>query len=119
MRSHRSRRLVNTQKWKVHIEADKHILENSSSTQYFLKYYAFKNDGNQFSVVHEWFDTTLEQFMVVKGNRLSEDLSMSIYYQIVVVIGYMEQAGVIHRNINPNNIVLIFEGEEVKVKILN
>jgi serine/threonine protein kinase len=119
LKASRSRHLVNTEKWKADIEADKHILENSSSTQYFLKYYAFKNDGNQFSVVHEWFDTTLEQFMVSKGNRLSEDLAMSIYYQVVVAIGYMEEAGVIHRNINPNNIVLIFEGEEVKVKLFN
>ena len=67
MLSHRSRRLVNTEKWKADIEADKHLLEDSRSTQYLLKHHAFKDDGIQFSVVHGRFGTTLEQFMVSKG----------------------------------------------------
>lgn len=119
LKATRSNFIVNTGKWRADIATDEYLASAASSTEYFLKYYANKNDGEQYSVVHEWFDSTLEQLLEKRGKKLPEDMAISVYYQVVVGIGHMEELGVIHRDINPMNIALIMEKEEIKAKIFN
>lgn len=113
--------IVGSDKWKVDFSTAKHLKENATKKEYFLEYFKHKNDGFQYTVVMDWFDYTLKDFIKAKGNYLPESLALKIYYQIVLGISYMEEAGVIHRDINPDNIAVIVGNtvDDLKVKIFN
>ena len=68
-----SQPIVNTDRWKMDIETADHIKSNSNNQDYFLDYFKNRNDGWQFYVVLDWFDFTLDQFMISKGGRLKEE----------------------------------------------
>lgn len=111
--------IVNSDKWKLDVETADHLSKNCNSKQFLLDYFNWRNDSNQYSVVHEWFDFTLDQYLVSKGQKLPEESALYIYYQVVLAIGYLEEIGVIHRDINPANVAIILDDGQPTIKLFN
>ncbi len=81
--------------------------------------YTFGEDNGSYYLVMEF----------IQGRPLSDELSdlgplppakaVAVLSQILLALGYAHRNGIIHRDLKPDNIVLIEEGGNLKVKVLD
>ena len=91
---------------------------NSFPSNYFLKIYEyFQYPENIFHIITENYQNDLSDLIKHQLNKkgyLSENIIISYFYQICCGIKYLHDSNILHRNINPSNIILI---SNKKVKI--
>ena len=70
----------------------------------------FEQDENIFHVITENYQYDLSEFIKIQLNKkkyFSESIILSIFTQICLGIKYIHDLNILHRNINPSNILLI------------
>ena len=97
-------------------------LINSFPSNYFLKIFEyFQYPENVFHIITENYQSDLSELIkqqITKKNFFSENIIISIFTQIFNGIKYLHDLNILHRNINPSNIVLI-SNKTVKISISN
>ena len=97
-------------------------LINSFPSNYFLKIFEyFQYPENVFHIITENYQSDLSELIkqqITKKNFFSENIIISIFSQIFNGIKYLHDLNILHRNINPSNIVLI-SNKTVKISISN
>ena len=97
-------------------------LINSFPSNYFLKIFEyFQYPENVFHIITENYQSDLSELIkqqTTKKNFFSENIIISIFSQIFNGIKYLHDLNILHRNINPSNIVLI-SNKTVKISISN
>ena len=97
-------------------------LINSFPSNYFLKIFEyFQYPENVFHIITENYQSDLSELIkqqITKKNFFSENIIISIFTQIFNGIKYLHDLNILHRNINPSNIVLILN-KTVKISISN
>ncbi len=70
----------------------------------------FEHPDNIFHVISENYQYSLEEFIKMQQNKkkyFSESIVLSFFTQICLGIKYIHDLNILHRNINPSNILLI------------
>ena len=97
-------------------------LINSFPSNYFLKIYEyFQYPENSFHIIIENYQSDLAELIkqqINKKSYLSENIIITYFSQIFSGIKYLHDLNILHRNINPSNIVLI-SNKVVKISISN
>ena len=97
-------------------------LINSFPSNYFLKIFEyFQYPENVFHIITENYQSDLSELIkqqITKKIFFSENIIISIFSQIFNGIKYLHDLNILHRNINPSNIVLI-SNKTVKISISN
>ena len=97
-------------------------LINSFPSNYFLKIFEyFQYPENVFHIITENYQSDLSELIkqqITKKIFFSENIIISIFTQIFNGIKYLHDLNILHRNINPSNIVLI-SNKTVKISISN
>ena len=97
-------------------------LINSLPSSHFLKIYEyFQYPENIFHIITENYQTDLSELIkqqITKKNYFSENFLISIFSQIFTGIKYLHDLNLLHRNINPTNIILI-SNKTIKISISN
>ena len=97
-------------------------LINSFPSNYFLKIFEyFQYPENVFHIITENYQSDLSELIkqqITKKNFFSENIIISIFTQIFNGIKYLHDLNILHRNINPSNIILI-SNKTVKISISN
>ena len=97
-------------------------LINSFPSNYFLKIFEyFQYPENVLHIITENYQSDLYELIkqqITKKNYFSENIIISIFSQIFNGIKYLHDLNILHRNINPSNIVLI-SNKTVKISISN
>ena len=119
---------ININKISTEINYSKEKLEkeikliNSFPSNYFLKIYEyFQYPENVFHIITENYQSDLSELIkqqISKKNYFSENIIISFFSQIFTGIKYLHDLNVLHRNINPSNIVLV-STKSVKISISN
>ena len=95
---------------------------NSFPSNYFLKIYEyFQYPENIFHIITENYQNDLSDLIKHQLNKksyLSENIIISYFYQICCGIKYLHDSNILHRNINPSNIILI-SNKTVKISLSN
>lgn len=83
---------------------------------YVVKLYDCFEDNNKIYIIMEYIPNgTLESFIKNnKGNFLSQEIVMHIFYQILGGLNYLHSNDIIHRDIKPDNI-LFNENGDIKI----
>lgn len=69
-----------------------------------------------FIIVMEYFESSVDLYTLVsKDNELSEDLARHFFCQLLYTVFYMFEAGVVHRDIKSENIVVDLKTMTVKL----
>ena len=110
------------------IKNPKEILEkeikliNSFPSTYFLKIYEyFQYPENVFHIITENYQNDFSDLIkshISKKSFISENTIISFFSQIFSGIKYLHDSNILHRNINPSNIILI-SNKTVKISISN
>ena len=94
-----SRKLVDS------IEREISILKSLDHPN-IVKYISNVTTNNQVCIITEFIEgMELFQF-VVKQKRLSEEVTRTIFYSLVKVIGYMHENGIAHRDLKLENVMI-------------
>ena len=97
-------------------------LINSFPSNYFLKIYEyFQYPENVFHIITENYQNDLSDLIkshISKKSFLSESTIITYFSQIFSGIKYLHDSNILHRNINPSNIILI-SNKSVKISISN
>ena len=97
-------------------------LINSFPSNYFLKIYEyFQYPENVFHIITENYQNDLSDLIkshITKKSFLSESTIITYFSQIFSGIKYLHDSNILHRNINPSNIILI-SNKSVKISISN
>ena len=119
---------ININKISTEINYSKEKLEkeikliNSFPSNYFLKIYEyFQHPENVFHIITENYQSDLSELIkqqLSKKNYFSENTIISFFSQIFTGIKYLHDLNLLHRNINPSNIVLV-STKSVKISISN
>ena len=119
---------ININKISTEINYSKEKLEkeikliNSFPSNYFLKIYEyFQYPENVFHIITENYQSDLSELIkqqLSKKNYFSENTIISFFSQIFTGIKYLHDLNLLHRNINPSNIVLV-STKSVKISISN
>ena len=119
---------ININKISTEITYSKEKLEkeikliNSFPSNYFLKIYEyFQHPENVFHIITENYQSDLSELIKQqqsKKNYFSENTIISFFSQIFTGIKYLHDLNLLHRNINPSNIVLV-SSKNVKISISN
>ena len=119
---------ININKISTEINYSKEKLEkeikliNSFPSNYFLKIYEyFQYPENVFHIITENYQSDLSELIKQqqsKKNYFSENTIISFFSQIFTGIKYLHDLNILHRNINPSNIVLV-STKTVKISISN
>ena len=119
---------ININKISTEVNYSKEKLEkeikliNSFPSNYFLKIYEyFQYPENVFHIITENYQSDLSELIkqqISKKNYFSENTIISFFSQIFTGIKYLHDLNILHRNINPSNIVLI-STKTVKISISN
>jgi serine/threonine protein kinase len=72
-------------------------------------------------IVMEYIDgISLKDYLKKRGGLLSEQETLKIMKPIIEALQQVHKAGLVHRDISPDNIMLTFKGEEIKnVKLID
>jgi len=68
--------------------------------------YAYFSEGDQFYLVQEWIEGETLFALTQQQKLLSEDVVKEILIKLLPVISYVHSKGIVHRDINPSNIML-------------
>jgi serine/threonine protein kinase, bacterial len=68
--------------------------------------YAYFSEGDQFYLVQEWIEGETLFALTQQQKLLSEDVVKEILIKLLPVISYVHSKGIVHRDINPANIML-------------
>ena len=119
---------ININKISTEVNYSKEKLEkeikliNSFPSNYFLKIYEyFQYPENVFHIITENYQSDLSELIKqqqTKKNYFSENTIISCFSQIFTGIKYLHDLNILHRNINPSNIVLV-STKSVKISISN
>ena len=78
------------------------------------KIYEYFNDGKFFYIILEYVKgKNIYQFISEK-EYIHESIVVNIFKQIISVITYLHQNGIIYCNINPDNIIIINDNHDIK-----
>ena len=95
---------------------------NSFPSNYFLKIYEyFQYPENIFHIITENYQSDLSdliKYQINKKSYLPENIIISYFFQICCGIKYLHDCNILHRNINPSNIILI-SNKTVKISVSN
>ena len=85
------------------------------SSPYILEVYGFNEKNNEY--VMEFMDSSLDKYMLKNNSKLSFQDRVKLGLQILRAFSYIHSKSILHRDINPKNILLKEYDDVAVVKI--
>ena len=84
-----------------------------------VKFYQCVYDNNYINIVMELVrGEPLGDYLIERG-RLSEEDAQIIMYELVSAINYYQKNGVVHRDLKLENIIILNENGQIRIKIID
>lgn len=101
-------------------DIERFLDENCSDTSFKLEYFDRYSDRECDYFLTSQFTTTLHHLLKQK-KHLPEQTALKLYYDLLRTLTHLQQADVLHRDLNPKSIFLIEDPstQEYKVRIAN
>ena len=86
---------------------------------FILKFNSLYKFDNKFHLITELVDSeTLYDFILREETLLEESAALIIKYLLEALV-YLEENGIIHRDIKLENILVVYESDDIKIKLID
>jgi serine/threonine protein kinase len=75
----------------------------------------FKANGTAYMVMNYIDGLTLEQYLYLKGGKISFDQALGIMMPVLDTLAVIHEEGIMHRDISPDNLIIDCEGRIVLI----